>query len=729
MALGLSRRGVGETGLKRVDIAMDVAEQGNDQEFSSAVAAFVPGANGFPQQMIASAMRGAGCAAAKVLHKTHKIYKMCMLYCSVNPEPRLSYFPFMIDRGHGVGFRQCRNFASSNISFRPSLIRMSPMSSNFPERGPAALKQLLQTQALDAVFQPIVSLADGAIIGYEGLIRGPAGHALESPGALFETAAAGGLLAELEAACRRTMTTRFVHRCLPGRLFINLLPSTVAEARASQFAILAFLQDLGLHPEQIVIEITESQPQLDLTELRASIAMLRSMGFEIAIDDVGEGFASLKLWSELRPEYVKIDKHFVRELQADSFKLQFVRAIQQISAFSGAHVIAEGIETADELRIIRDLGIEFGQGYLLGRPEMSPLLECDAAAMEVIRSGRIAVIASQPQPVSSSVTVGRLVAAVEAVTPLVTNAEVLARFERDQALSSIPVVLDGVPIGLIRRGRIIQEFALQFRRELFGRRLCTQYMENDPLIIEASRPIHEAGALVTEADRWHLSAGFIITEQGRYLGMGSGQALVRELTKLQITAARYSNPLTQLPGNVPIDEHVDRLLLAGVSFVSAYCDIDDFKPYNDVYGYRKGDEMIQMLARVLSDACDCPQDFIGHIGGDDFVLHLQSADWELRCRRALQQFEQNRNKLVNPSDLERRGYSAENRRGEPTFFPLPSLSIGAVVVVAGSYRSHQEIAAAMADAKKEAKRVAGGSLYIDRRNPPLLSLASNIKVL
>jgi len=574
------------------------------------------------------------------------------------------------------------------------------MSTPTPERGAAALKQLLQTQALDAVFQPIVALGDGTIVGYEGLIRGPAGHALENPQALFETAVAGGLVAELEAVCRRTMTTRFVHRCLPGRLFINLLPSTVAEARSSQFAILAFLQDLGLHPEQIVIEITESQPQLDLSELRGSIAMLRSIGFEIAIDDVGEGFASLKLWSELRPEYVKIDKHFVRELQLDSFKLQFVRAIQQISAFSGAHVIAEGIETEAELRIVRDLGIEFGQGFLLGKPAMAPVLQCEPAAMAVINSGSIAVITSQPPPVSSSVTVGRLVAAVEAATPLVTNAEVLARFERDQSLSSIPVVLDGVPIGLIRRGRIIQEFSLQFRRELFGRRLCTQYMENDPLIIEASRPIHEAGALVTEADRWHLSSGFIITEQGRYLGMGSGQALVRELTKLQITAARYSNPLTQLPGNVPIDEHVDRLLLAGVPFVSAYCDIDDFKPYNDVYGYRKGDEMIQMLARVLSDTCDSPQDFLGHIGGDDFVLHLQSADWELRCRRALQQFEQNRDKLVDAGDFKRGGYNADNRRGEPTFFHLPSLSIGAVVVEAGVYRSHQEVAAAMAEAKK-----------------------------
>ena len=595
--------------------------------------------------------------------------------------------------------------------------------------GAAALKQLLESQALDAVFQPIVSLADGAIIGYEGLIRGPAGHALESPVALFAAAASAGMTNELERVCRRTTTTRFVHRCLPGRLFLNLLPSTVADARSNQRAILTFLQDLGLRPEQIVIEITESQPQLDLDDLRKSVVMLRSMGFQIAIDDVGAGFASLKLWSEVRPEFVKIDKHFVRELHLDGFKRQFVKSIHEISAYSGARVIAEGIETEAELRILRDLGIECGQGYLLGMPAMSPVLTCAPEAMAVFASSRVAVIASEPQAIFSSVTVGRLAAVVEAATPAITNGEILGRFERDQNLSSIAVVQDGVPIGLIRRGRLIQEFALQFRHELFSRRPCTQYMENEPLIIEASRPIHEASAMLTESDRRHLSSGFIITENGRYLGIGNGQALVRELTQLQITAARYSNPLTMLPGNVPIDEHMSRLLGAAVPFVSAYCDIDDFKPYNDVYGYRKGDEMIQMVAKVLAEICDAPQDFLGHIGGDDFVLHLQSSDWELRCRRALLAFERNRDSLLGAGDLERGGYEAENRRGEKTFFRLPSLSIGAVVIEPGALRSHQEVAAAMAEAKNEAKRIIGASLHIERRHPLNLTSAPNIKVI
>src|SRR5260221_14006507 len=115
-----------------------------------------------------------------------------------------------------------------------------------------------------------------------------------------------------------------------------------------------------------------------------------------------------------------------------------------------------------------------------------------------------------------------------------------------------------------------------------------------------------------------------------------------------------------------------------------------------------------MRARVLSDPCDSPQDFLGHIGGDDFVLHLQSADWELRCRRALQQFEQNRDKLVDAGDFKRGGYNADKRRREPTFFHLPSLSIRAGGGEAGVYLSHQEVAAALAEAKKQAKRVIGG---------------------
>jgi len=164
-------------------------------------------------------------------------------------------------------------------------------------------------------------------------------------------------------------------------------------------------------------------------------------------------------------------------------------------------------------------------------------------------------------------------------------------------------------------------------------------MDNQPLMVEQSLSLQELSRMVAEGERRHLADGFIITEAGQYLGVGSSQDLIREITELQLQSARYANPLTLLPGNVPINEHIERLLQGGSSFVVCYCDLDNFKPFNDRYGYRKGDDMIQLVAGILREISDPERDFVGHIGGDDFVALFQSEDWEWRCQQTLQRFD------------------------------------------------------------------------------------------
>jgi diguanylate cyclase (GGDEF)-like protein len=212
-----------------------------------------------------------------------------------------------------------------------------------------------------------------------------------------------------------------------------------------------------------------------------------------------------------------------------------------------------------------------------------------------------------------------------------------------------------------------------------------------------------------------LASGFIITEQQRYLGFGSGQALVKELTEMQINTARYANPLTMLPGNVPIDEHVERLLGAKITFNAAYIDIDHFKPYNDLYGYRKGDEMIRALGGALVDAMEPTIDFVGHVGGDDFIAHLQSNDWEPRLHNVIAAFDRIRVALLTSDDLERGTYITDNRSGEKQAQPTPTISIGVVKVEIGMFASAHDVAAALAEAKREAKKMNGSSLFIERR--------------
>jgi diguanylate cyclase (GGDEF)-like protein len=174
-----------------------------------------------------------------------------------------------------------------------------------------------------------------------------------------------------------------------------------------------------------------------------------------------------------------------------------------------------------------------------------------------------------------------------------------------------------------------------------------------------------------------------------------------------------------LPGNVPINEHIERLLDARATFSAAYCDLNHFKAFNDAYGYSLGDEMIKLTAKVLNDACDLNRDFLGHIGGDDFIILLQSDDAEARCECALLAFDRHAAALFRPEDLKRGAMRAEDRHGHEILFPLTSLAIGIVVVKPEHFASYLQVAAAATEAKKLAKRQTGSSLWIERRNPPV----------
>ena len=471
---------------------------------------------------------------------------------------------------------------------------------------------------------------------------------------------------------------------------------------------------MGLAPKDIVIEITEGSSINDFDALRKVIDTYRAMGFGIALDDLGEGFSSLRLWSEIAPDFVKIDKHFIRNIHNDPIKLEFVRAIQKIATESGGLTIAEGIETRDELAVVKDLKINYAQGYLLGRP-LPRFLENLADDVKVLlNKSSITVfrdiIVNTKQP-----TVANLISYQPSITASHTNEQVYELFEQDASLNSIPVVNDRKAIGLISRFDTIDRFSRPFQKELHGKKLCTQFMNDAPQMVQKTMTINALSELILNADPKYLLNGFIILDEDDYVGTGSGHALLREITNLQISAARYANPLTSLPGNVPINSHIDRLLENSHPFIACYCDLDNFKPYNDTYGYRRGDELIQFIGHLLSNVAIDERDFIGHIGGDDFILLFQSENWEKLCQEALDTILKVMPDFYDSKDVEAGGIHVEDRLGNKSFYAFSSLSIGAVRVVPALFKSHHEVAGAMSNVKKEAKKTLGNTLFIDRR--------------
>jgi EAL domain-containing protein (putative c-di-GMP-specific phosphodiesterase class I)/GGDEF domain-containing protein len=587
-----------------------------------------------------------------------------------------------------------------------------------PDESRLHLEAILADCRLHTLLQPILDLQTGQMTGYEALTRGPSNSPLHSPMALFRAAECADLTGTLDAACMTSALATFARLRLPGRLFVNLTPTSLLDSRFAPEAMLRAFTDAGLAASQVAIEITENASAVDYAGLREAVTGLRAAGIEAAMDDFGQGFSSLRMWSELKPALVKIDKHFVSGIHQDPHKLEFVRSIRQLAESAHACVIAEGVETVSELAVLKDLGIRYVQGYLIGRPSPVPVRLPPDEVARCLESGRVSVfpLSAGRDPIRA--TAGRLAMPAPQVSPDTPSQEVLDLLIAHPELHAIAVVRDGIPVGLIHRPALLDRFIGRYGRELFGKKPCAVFMDSQPLVVDKATRMVELSELVVSKGKSAFTQGFVVTSEGRYLGLGSGFDLMREVTDMQIVAARYANPLSGLPGNVPIQEHMERLLASEQAFVAAYFDLDQFKPFNDVYGFRRGDDMIQLVASLLRRSCDDELDFIGHIGGDDFVVLFQSPDWQARCHTLLGRFDDERLPLFEARHVAEGGYRSEDRRGRMEFHALVSLSIGAVQIVPAHFQHYQEVARAAADAKRMAKKVEGSSLFIDQRQQP-----------
>lgn len=581
------------------------------------------------------------------------------------------------------------------------------------------LHGIIADKRLLTLYQPIVDIRTSAIAGYEGLVRGPSNSSLHAVDRLLTTARQCGLFFALESACAEVLLRRFMQLNLPGRLFINFTPDSLAwGAQINPDWFAALVEECGIEADRVVIELNEADPffLVETDELQKILTHYLAAGCRLTVDDLGESTSMLNRWSQLRPAYVKIGRHFIQNIDKDPVKSQFIRAIQSVAAKTDTLLIAQGVETHEELLLVRDLGIVFVQGYHIGRPTGQPSPVTGAEVVKALSAGH-----TSPQTHHKAQRQGigayDLIRRVPCVAPETSNDDVFQMFQKQEDLKTVVVVQHGnQPVGLMLRGQVEARYARPYQHELVGRKPCTLLMDAEPLIVDISLSIQEVSQLVVDSDPRHLSNGFIVTEQGHYVGVGSGHDLMREITALQIRSARYANPLTQLPGNTPISEHVAQLLENQTKFAICYCDLDHFKPYNDVYGFSCGDNLIRMTAKVLGQVVDPDHDFLGHIGGDDFIAVFLSADWQKRCEAALQDFGREVAEFFSADDRERGGYITENRKGEKEFHPLTSLSIGALEVAPGAFSSYLELSRSATEAKKMAKKTAGNSLFVDRRH-------------
>ncbi|HET6611653.1 MAG TPA: EAL domain-containing response regulator [Kofleriaceae bacterium] len=236
------------------------------------------------------------------------------------------------------------------------------------QRDKALLQELILHNELYPLYQPIVHLDSAEIFGYESLIRGPRGTTLEAPAALFSVADEVDLTFELDRAC--------FHSCLASadelepvhRLFVNLLPMSFYDTKFIQSELARLIENASITPANVVFEITEKLAIENFRSFKHALGHLTGAGFGVAIDDVGTRHSNLEAVMALRPHFIKISDVLTRGVSRSTVKREMLRSLGRIAEAIDAVVVAEGLENPDDLAVVRDLGVHYGQGFFLARP-------------------------------------------------------------------------------------------------------------------------------------------------------------------------------------------------------------------------------------------------------------------------------------------------------------------------------------------------------------------------
>jgi EAL domain-containing protein (putative c-di-GMP-specific phosphodiesterase class I) len=230
------------------------------------------------------------------------------------------------------------------------------------------LQEVLLADQLTTVFQPIVELRRRRVLGYEALSRGPAKSDYQMPRRLFEMAEEADLVFELDRKCRRRAIASAAAIPAGAKLFVNVFPSAMYDPEFQGAALVRLSESHGLTPDRVVLEITERSAIENYEVFSEALAELTQFGFSIAVDDVGAGYSGLEKIAHLNPRYLKFDRELIRSIDSSYIRREMTRALKAFADRIGSTIIAEGIERDGELQALLDLGIEYGQGYLLGRP-------------------------------------------------------------------------------------------------------------------------------------------------------------------------------------------------------------------------------------------------------------------------------------------------------------------------------------------------------------------------
>ncbi|MCK8826525.1 EAL domain-containing protein [Natroniella acetigena] len=230
------------------------------------------------------------------------------------------------------------------------------------------IDRIIEYQLVTTLFQPIIELTTGKILGYEALSRGPVNSPLHKPLDLFKVAREANKLFALEKVCRRQALLNFeqFNNTIDYKLFINVDPQVVTDQNFRSGTTKKLIDQLSLSQENIVIELTEHTPIEDFEAF--NLALDNYQGYQLAIDDTGAGHSGLQSLVSIAYNFIKLDRSLIQGIDHNFVKQALLESIVDFATKVNSTLIAEGIEREEELNLLAELGIDYGQGYFIAPP-------------------------------------------------------------------------------------------------------------------------------------------------------------------------------------------------------------------------------------------------------------------------------------------------------------------------------------------------------------------------
>ncbi len=578
---------------------------------------------------------------------------------------------------------------------------------------------VLDSDALTIHFQTIFSAKEGKIFGYEALTRVKGEHPFADVSEMFRKAALTDTISTLDVCCRENAIKQASLLGLGhtnANLFINVCPETMMDRAFRPNITDEMAEKWGIPKDRIILEITEESAIYNYKLFKQSIEYYRSMGYKIAIDDFGAGHGGLKMLSIIEPDYVKIDRHFISNIDKAIVKSNLVDSIATACHRMGIKVIAEGIEQQEELEAVLNMGIELLQGYFLHKP--SPTLNSDHAYIPALQSRRSNNISDR----SEQSFIGEICTYIEPINPASSAMTAFNRFIKDAGLRGLPVVDIERVLGMLHRnwflenqilGRCGYGFALNSYKNV------SKLIDRQFMLVESNTTLEEVAQRINTRKKEFLYDDICVTKNGKYFGTVAISALLDAMTERSLILAKGANPLTGLPGNEFIQRGIEKKLSQNMHFDVCYVDINNFKPYNDHYGFERGDIVLRKLAHVLEETVESFDsgnfNFVGHIGGDDYIVITRPQISIPVCEKVIAEFETHLPVFHGDEDFKRGSYASSNRKGQEETFGLLSLSIGIVSTEVHKIGSYAQLASIATEVKKAAKMKCGSFIERDRR--------------